>query len=441
MEENQKIGHLSTATWVVSIVLFGFLLRLVIGATYHNVLDLNPYNIPWAMGVRENLWGAYQTIENLDYPPLFPSLLWFISGGVAYGIEQELYWVQMLFIKLIPILFDTVLIVVLFFVGRRFSREMGLLLATVWALNVSAIFNCAFWGQTDCMMLLFILLMVLGFAEKMPVLATVCFAVGCLAKLQMLYFAPLILLELFFHYRWTAALRALGIGVLVGLAGWIPFMIGAGNWMLPFDIYFGGFGSYNYLNLNAFNVYGVLGCNWDNADLSILGGAYDAEAGANLGGFTFNHFSMVLTFLLLAVVVWSHLYAKRKHCTIPFALNALFWMNGIFMLTTKMHERYQMPALMLVLLCFILCRQSAYLKAFLVLSVITFLNQALLTFQYFWGDLGVSLFTNGQHIFSVCNVLLWLWLILQYKQYHVEAADRAHRGVPLECGLPKAVKE
>lgn len=441
MGTDKRFYLLSDTACVAALAVVGLLLRLAIGAVYSNVLDLNEFNIPWAMGVRENPFLAYQNVANLDYPPLFPALLWFVSEGVAYAVEQQLQWLQMFWIKLIPILFDTALIVTLYYVGRRYSRYLALLLAGTWAVNVSAIFNCAFWGQTDCMMLLLILLMVLGYAERQPVWGTVAFAVGCLCKLQMLYFAPLVLLELFFRYKPLSALRALGIGILVGVGGWLPFMIGAGNLWLPFEIYFGGFDTYDFLNLNAFNVYGVIGCNWINANLSILGGTYDPAAGMNLGGFTFNHFSIILTVLLLLVVVWSYWYARRHRCTIPFALNALFLMNGIFMLTTKMHERYQMPALILVLLCFLFCRQSGYFKAFLAMTVITFFNQALLTFKFFWGDIGKLAFEYGQNIFSICNVLLFLWLIVQYKQYHNEAADASKRGVPLETGLPPQAKK
>ncbi len=409
---------LSKAQWCILLTGSALVLRLLIGTAYYNTFDLSVFNIPWAIGMGEHLFSAYQMMDNLDYPPLFPTLLWFVSGPVAAATEQNIQYLQMFWIKLVPILFDCALVVYLFFLGCRKSLSMGILLATVWAFNVAIIINSSFWGQTDSMLLLFILLMVVAFQDEKPTLAAIFFALGCLTKLQFAYFAPLLLIELFWRYRLPKACKALGIGLAVGIAGWLPYMIGSGSITLPFEIYFGGYQSYQYVNLNSANLYGMLPLNFAPSNLALIGGNYDSMVGWKLGGFTMDHLSTIFTVILLLVVGWSYWQSWRKSIRIPFTLNALFLLNGIFMITTKMHERYQMPAVLLTLLCFIVYQKKQYFWAFLAVTALSFFNQAFVLFQYSLGSTIQQAFVIAMPILSTLNIALWIWLLILYFKEH-----------------------
>jgi len=420
MEQHTKFYHLNSTACIVVIAGMAFVLRLLIGMCYYNTFDLGSYNIPWAIGVRDGLFSAYSRLENLDYPPMFPFLLSFLGGAVEYAKNSNASQLLMLFIKLVPIVFDTAIVVVLYFVGLRYSQTLALLLSAVWALNPSSILNCAMWGQTDSMLLLFAGLTFLAFYDKRPAYACSFFALGCLAKLQMAYFAPVLLCELFFCYRPKRALSSLGIGVGIGLLGWLPFMIGSRDVFLPFRIYFGGFNSYNYINLNAYNIYGLSDNNWVTDTRSVLGGTYSAQFGVNVGGFTYSHWSTLLTVALLAVLVFSYYYAYKQKIEVPAVLPALFFMNSIFMVTVKMHERYQMPVLILCLLCFVLCRDKRFFYTFLGFVAVTLCNQGMLLFSKNFGGIFNETFDVVQQIGSAVNVALYVVMLYLYIEYYVK---------------------
>ena len=61
----------------------------------------------------------------------------------------------MLLIKFWPILFDLLTIAAIYLIFRKRSVFLALCAAAAWAVNPSAIFNCACWGQTDTIMAMF----------------------------------------------------------------------------------------------------------------------------------------------------------------------------------------------------------------------------------------------------------------------------------------------
>lgn len=355
--------------WIGCIVASALILRLVIGGGYYNDIDTVNYNIPWAKGIGQGLLSAYSNMENLNYPPLFPFLLYFISEPIQHAVEVQNVFLQMFWIKLIPILFDSALIILLYVIGRKYNRLLGLFLATMWALNISAIFNCSFWGQTDSMLLFWIAAMSFSFQCKRPNLACVFFALGCLTKLQMAYLAPILLLELFLYYKPKIAFSSLGVGIAVGILGWLPFMIGSKNIFLPLDIYFGGFGKYNYINLNAFNLYGIGSNNWKSDSTPLI------------ENFTYQQLGTVVSVVLLISIVLVYVYLKWKKKHLPTVLHAAMFMNAIFLFSTKMHERYQIPVVVLSLLCFVFCQSWKFFYGYLGITIITFINQAALLFK------------------------------------------------------------
>jgi len=378
-------------------------IRLLFAAFYYNEFDLVAFNIPWAIGMGEHGFSVYGNLTNLDYPPLVPFLLWSVSAPVAIADALGSRVALMFWIKLWPVVFDLLLMTALWLLGRKKSEQLGFAAALFWALNPAAILNCALWGQTDCMMMLLITLSVWAFWEERPVWGTVWFAVGCLTKLQMAYFAPILLCELFFHYRTKIALRALLIGFLTGILGWLPFMIGAGSVTLPFDIYLGGFDTYNYLNLNSYNIYGIFGANWVPDDTVILGPV------------TFRTVNAVVMALILLAVPAGYYTAWRAKSRVPFAFHALFLFNAIFILATKMHERYQMPVVILLTLCWLLSADRRLWRYTLWITVLSFFNQGLLLFAQTIGVMN-TIFYWTQPVFSLVNVLLFVQLLRKHQK-------------------------
>ena len=406
--------RLSHWEWLLLVGLGALLLRLILAVGYRNGFDLNPYNIPWALGTQDGVFEIYKNLENLDYPPLFPFLLSLVAKGVALGKELDSWPIQMFFIKLIPVLFDVGNVLLLYWLGCRKSQTFGMLLSALWAVNGSMVLNCSLWGQTDSLLLFFILLTFWLFWENRPLAAAVCFALGCLAKLQTAYFAPVVLFELLTNQKAKTALKALGVGFLTGILGWLPFMIGSGEAFLPLRIYFGGFGKYSYINVNAYNLYGIWGGNWVTDQASLFGGSYSETYGTMIGGFTYAHLSFFFLGLLFLLVLGGYFVTTWFHRSVPAALHGMMLLNGIFMLTTKMHERYQLPVLGLSLLCFFFLEERINLWTYLALTVITCVNQGMVLFQANYGGIFRELFPLFQTIFSLGNLLLFLLLLWGY---------------------------
>lgn len=417
MERNYHLKiQVNDKLWIGCIVAFAVVLRLLIGGCYYNSVDTINYNIPWAQGVGQGLLSAYSNIKNLDYPPLFPLLLYFISGPIQHAVEVQNVFLQMFWIKLIPIIFDGALIILMYVIGRKYNRLFGIFLATMWALNISAIFNCSFWGQTDSMFMFWIAVMFFSLKNKRPQLACIFFALGCLTKLQMAYLAPILLLELFFYYKSKIAFSALRTGIIVGVLGWLPFIIGSKNIFLPLDIYFGGFGKYNFINLNAFNLYGIGSNNWkpDSAPL--------------IGSLTYQQWGTIVSIALLISIVLVYVYLKWKKKHLPTVLHAAMFMNAIFLFSTKMHERYQIPVVVLSLLSFVFCQSWKYFYGYLGVTTITFMNQAAyLLRKNFQGGFETH-FESIQKVGSVLNLVLFIYLLYLY----VNAVLKATRNTSMK---------
>lgn len=408
---NQKRFSFRVSGAFLVLLCVSFLLRILIGTFYDNPFDLKGYNIPWALTIRDGLFQVYQNAEEANYPPLFFIFLAPLSGLISHATQTGFWQMQMLLIKLVPVLFDMVLVLAACRAAKKFIPDEVWLAALCWGLNTATIFNCAFWGQTDSMMLVFIMLMFLYLQEKKPVWACVFFALGCTAKLQMAYFAPVLFLHLCYEYRSVkTAAKAIGAGLAVGIAVWLPFMIGSGDPALPFRIYFGGYDRYNYINLCAYNIYGVFGNDWVTDQKSVLGGSFSPEEGFRTGGFTYANLNAVVTLLIVCCLIGIYVYAWRKKKVIPAAFPALFFMNSIFILTTKMHERYQMPVLALLFLCYLFSRHKVFLYVFIIQSVLVCCNQAALLFSINHGGGFRVFYENSQSLFSFVNVVLYGYL-------------------------------
>lgn len=405
MSREAKWPKTQIVFFLVFLLGMGFLLRILIGMVYLNYFDLAPYNIPWALGARENRFQMYTLLDNLDYPPLFPFLLSFLGDGIAYAEEHGIWQLTMLLVKLIPILFDTALILFLYLAAGRRHRLLGLIAAAVWASNPSAIINSAFWGQTDSILLFWVGMTFFFLQNERTTAASLCFAAGCLSKLQMAYFAPILLCELFFYYPVRKAFRSLFAGIFLGVGGWLPFMIGSRNLFLPFQIYFGGFGKYSYVNVNADNLYGLFPLNWVLDNTKIAGKITYAQLNAVI-------FSAILVLLLL-----EYWFSAKRGKRVPPALTGLLFYNAIFMFTTKMHERYQLPAVMLAMLFFLLRRNSMSLFVLSGLILTTFLNQTTLLLQANFGGLFETVRLIAQPVTSFINLLLCFCMTSQYLDY------------------------
>ena len=356
-----KLSRKTVTYSLIAIILFSLGFRLFAGYSYIHFFDLN-YYILWSSGVHEGLFAAYENIASLDYPPMWLFPMYIVGFFTTNPAVQEAVPYYVLALKIFQILFDVAIIPLIYFVLRKKNQVFALLLAATWALNPAAIVNSSYWGQTDSVMIFLLLVSFWLLEERKMVAAMVWFCISCLTKFQCLYFAPVILLYLFFSkYSLKTIITSIIAGAAVVIGVFTPFMINSGI-MLPFDVYFGGHGQYKEATLNAFNLYGLFGLN-RKSDVQPL-----------IGSITLSDISWVITFVILAIVVYLYFKAPKKS---PWLL-CFVLMQSIFMLTSRMHERYQIPVLIFSLIAIVYHKSSRMFAVYILQTIMVFINEGLL---------------------------------------------------------------
>ncbi len=401
------------------ILLFALLSRISVGLLYYSTFDIEWYRT-WALDLQNGFFDCYARLTEgkyqLDYPPAYLFLLYLLGRLYQLLGLQDYVMYDMIAMKAYPILFDVLTAGLLYFVCRRESEKLGVLAAALWALNPSSFFNCSNWGQTDCIMLFLLVVAFYQAERRRPFTASILFAVACLTKMQTLYFTPVLFLFLLRRYRLPKTMACVGAAFATGITAFIPFIIGGWGlqgWeslLTPFRVYLGGLGKYPYAALNTYNIYGIFNLNWVWDGLSIIGGTVDPKQGFAVGGFTLQHLSLLLTMGSLALLCWVMLKGRRKH---SLWLGGYLFMQCIFMLTTRMHERYEIAVLPFALLLFLRLRDFRWLWQYILLSAVTFINQfMLLVRNNTVNDPGApwsAIFEPVQAVMSGLNLLLFLW--------------------------------
>ncbi len=342
------------------ITIFAFVMRIAAAAFYENDYD-TAWNLQWASDLQKGFFNAYDGhVWNLDYPPLYLFVLKVVGMITKNPMVDDFAPYRMLAIKFVPVLCDALICLFLYLLGRRKSEFIGIAACALWAINPAAIFNCAFWGQTDCVLLLFVLIVIMLLEKGKHTAACVFYALALLLKFQAAYLAPVLLFELVRReggfknlHAWLSAAKNVGIAVGVWLTLWIPFIIGAKNPLLPIDVYLKGANTYPYINLNADNVYGIFGLNWQ------------AEG-------AFSIISPLILLSLCALLTAAFLKLPDMH----YLSAAFIFADGIFLFTTRQHERYQMLSLFLLILVYMELRDKRLLYCFCAQAIIVFFNQS-----------------------------------------------------------------
>lgn len=412
------------------LVLAALALRLAPAALYYNAYDLESYNIPWAVTAHESWLSMYENtlgLYPLDYPPLLPTLFGLFGG--AMQLSQEVGGAiaangmpAMVLIKLWPVLFDVGTAALLYCIGHMQGVRRPGLAGWLWAVNPAAIYNCAFWGQTDCVLLFFVLAVFWALHRKNALAASLCFALGCLSKLQMAYFAPFLLLGLALCCAGSAVRRlgALAAGAALGLAGWLPFMLGGGEGLaLPLRIYLGGAGRYDEVMSNAANLY-AFGSSLNHAPTGTLMRGAVPFATVN----TVLWAGIALGLAVYAVWLWRARAAAPGLCEA-----ALLYYFTVFFFTQRMRERYLLPALVLAALCALCTRRRGYALLAGGLAATTLFNQFLVLHYVHGAPLGFrQALGQNLRLGAAANLALWCAALVLVLGPAVRRALRAVRG-------------
>lgn len=432
MEETEKQERHQQIFLFLSLFGLAFLLRVMVGMAYINTYDTYWYR-GWAVALPQNgLFSIYSVADSisLDYPPLYLIPLYLV-GLVYDGITTSAnVYTQMLVLKFFPILFDMLCGIFIYRVCTKdFGEKVGLIGAVAWLLNPSMFFNSTLWGQTDSVMAFFLLISFWYLSKGRTNLACLLFAVAGMTKYQSLLFTPVFLLEFYYVVKFDLKrfLTGLGTAVATIIVVFLPFMIGSGDPLLFFHVYLSGADTYTYCSLYAFNLYGMMGLDWST-------GLHDTNA--IIGGMTYQMFGYMMLAVALIALIVMYVRGRQRSAWV----GGLFFMNCVFMLTTRMHERYQVIVLPFALMAYLVTRQLRFGISFLLLTIMTGLNQFMVLLFHVYGNQITPWedhFSTVIIVMSAMNVLLFLAVSYFCAAYFLAPREKHKTGGELSEASPQ----
>lgn len=329
----------------------------------------------WGARLAENgPVGFYAEDYFCDYPPGYLYILGLLSRFAnTFGIQDK--GMELVF-KLPPILCDAILAGLIFKTAKKnFSDHAALLTAVIFMLCPVFALNSAAWGQIESVLILFIFLSLLALYEKKYYKAVICFILAVLIKPQGLLITPIVgialLVDLIKTKNFKHILLAAFSGIVVFFALTMPFspaweeytgfaaFLHAFNPIWIIQKYLSTLGSYEYFTVNAFNFYGLIHLNWGS--LNEIGNrtVWDILNYATIG---------------ISVAGALVIYFKVKNRGSKLFLSAYFLLAFLFTFGLKMHERYVLLAIAMLLFEYLFSRNKKILYLFAGYSSVCFLN-------------------------------------------------------------------
>ena len=299
------------------------------------------YHGGWAHYIRENgVFNIYNenSMRYMDYD--YPPIVSFLIAPFAVPIDnlykiifsqlptKPIYsnvWIPFCSLIKIPFIIPNIVFVV--YVYKKISKTFALM----WFINPVIVIDLFLYGQSDSLLCICLFFMLFYFKEKKYYSATIWFAIGCLTKLQMVYLAPIFLILLLKSKSIKKILTCIGLGAMIGLAVFLPFMICSGNPLLPFDVYLGGFGKYPVLTFCS-NVWWPF-CNLNYSNIQTIDQLPFGSV-INIG-------------LYLIIIIFFCYKIIKKENFLPYVCMYLF---SIFEFCLLQHERYIVPAMVPLLI-------------------------------------------------------------------------------------------
>ena len=403
------------------ILLGGLVLRLVLGYVCPGYgPDVHTFK-SWCLritrvGPLEFLGGEWSRVSPGTIFPLYALVLWPLGWIWSLFDPTFVHWESPAFglwIRLPGLLSDVVSFLAIYRIATLFGKPReSLEAAGLVYLSPALVFISAVWGHVDSLILAFLLSGAVALCQGRTSLGILLTGAAGLVRAQAFLFLPLALALAWRRRQIVPALRTVGILVVLAL------LLGA--LLLPgraVQLYSQQFREFPVTTINAFNLWFPLG-NWasDNDPLSSF---------LHLSRF---HWGLVLFSLVLAFGAVKVATGHGDACYLrEQGLVAL----GIFLLSTRVHERQLLHAL--AFLAFF----PAYRRSYHLLTLTLSLNVLwVLGVHPAWGK---AVEAGWGSFLAVVNLIVYLHL--QFGTIGREEVAAPHRATPYsstwpECGKP-----
>ena len=261
-----------------------------------------------------------------------------------------------LLIKIPAILADLALGLMVYHIAKINLKEKNenIILFLV-LLNPVLILNSSFWGQIDSFFTLFLLISLYLLYQKKYISAVVLYSLCALIKPQAFIFAPVFLCGIIGTKDFKLILKSAGTSILTFFIVSFPFF--GLRFDLLIDKYMQTLSSYSYASVNAYNIYALLGLNW-----------------IEIKGIFWLLWQIIVLAGITSFSIWFYIKAKGND---KIFYTAYLLIVLVFNLSTKMHERYIFPALLLIFICYLYKKDKRLLYLFLRKQQHSFLIRAL----------------------------------------------------------------
>lgn len=401
----------------VALLALALLARLLLAPFFGEHHDLQDY-VNWGVLFDQHPLGFYAlasgwgVFEAPNYPPLMIYLCGALTGsyfGAAHvlGIPASALVTEapllVFWMKVPAILCDLGTVSVLYLLARRAFSERGALLITAsYAFSPAILFDSAFWGQTDGIPVLFLLLALLSTLRSSGIRAGIFLGLALMLKLQSIIFAPLILLYLWRWAGWRRALHAASSMAVVALVICSPYVLPPSPGLLALSQNVQKWANAGHASDHGLNLWFLLGGSGLSASQPLIAFISPTSLG------------LLLFFVIFLLVLSGTWKAQSPHL---FLLGAALASVAFFVVTTLQHERYLYPAVVLALAAALYAQRGWFF--YVVASVTLFLNMLLFLLLYEPTTFGLSrtAFSDHWDRFFVLTVIAFvlspvnIWLL------------------------------
>ncbi|AHV99514.1 glycosyltransferase 87 family protein [Paenibacillus sabinae] len=342
----------------------------------------------WAQAAANGLGTFYDTSSS-DYPPLYVYIL-YVTGKIVTLPQIEPYFLTLT--KLPSILADAVTAVLLYKAASRYLKfETAFLIAGFYMFNPAVLINATFWGQVDSFFTMLVVLSVLAMTRRKLGWAALFLTLSILMKPQGIIYTPVLLFALLRTGKPGPWLKAAAIFAVTVVIVALPFSSGKSPLWL-YELYSGTVNEYPYASVNAFNLFGLLGANYEDSSSTLL------LFSCHIWGLIF----------IFATTLLSGWYYLRSRSAAFASLSALLLISGVFTFSSSMHERYLFPAASLALLAYVYFKDSRLLWMSFGYSATIFLNTYAVYYGYASrdGHVGFLLFFSALLNIAMCILLV-----------------------------------
>jgi Gpi18-like mannosyltransferase len=304
-------------------------------------IDMNSFR-GWASGLAQSGFGNFYSSMWSDYPPGYLYVLW-LTGKIYQLFDPALQHTNgtlfIALVKLVPTLADIGGAILIWqILKERIPRNSAYVASLSYAFNPLIIFVSAVWGQVDSVLILMMLLVVFLLLQERFIAAALIGAISLIVKPQGLFLAPLFFLSQWFKqawWKWVVAVTA-SLGVIWSMI--LPFYWQQRDFTSIGGVVFSPFqwlyqrmmataAIYPHASVNAFNIWWAANWQPDKAELFNL---------------SYRLIGLCLLGILLA---WIGVFLYKNRESSDFFLAGAIILIGMFMLPTRMHERYILPAI------------------------------------------------------------------------------------------------